>query len=76
MDNDITKCVHLVEFMRAESEVIYKHLEAHKWYQHLEKDVDALIDFNEKYGWLMREMYCRYACPDRDKCLLAKDLKQ
>lgn len=62
------ECNHLQELAVAEIDVIKRHLKEHKWFQHIANDEDAIRDFIEKYGWLMREMYCEYACPDRDKC--------
>lgn len=70
------KCTHLVEFLNAELEVMNKHLKDHKWFNHIEKEDEALIDFNNKFGWLMREFYCRFACPEKDNCIISKDLKK
>jgi len=65
-------CTHLREFLEAEMEVMQKHIQNHKWFQHIQDDNEAYQDFILRYGWLMREMYCGFACPDRDQCPLAR----
>jgi hypothetical protein len=61
-------CPKLNELLNAEIEVIKRHLDEHKWFQHIVDDSDGAIDFIEKYGWLMREMYCSYCCPMKGHC--------
>ena len=68
MSKNTTTCTHSKELIKAELEIINRHLAQHKWFQHIENDDEAIMDFVEKYGWLMREFYCEYVCPDRDKC--------
>lgn len=63
-------CMHLAELMRFEVAFIKKHLADHKWFQHIPNEVDGVADFNEKYGWLMREIYCAYVCKDKSACKL------
>ena len=63
-------CKHLNDIVNAEMPIIKEHLQSHKWYQHIETDTKAQIDFIEKYGFIMREMYCRYVCVDRKTCEL------
>jgi hypothetical protein len=72
---ETSKCIHLTEFINAELEVMQKHLSDHKWFNHIEKEDEALVDFNNKFGWLMREFYCRFACSEKDNCIISKDLK-
>lgn len=67
------QCEHLRELLDAETEVIKKHLANHKWFNHINDENEGIIDFVQKYGWIMREMYCHYACPDKDRCLI-KDI--
>lgn len=62
------KCEHVEELLKAESDVMLRHLREHKYFQHITDDNIAIMDFIEKYGWLMREMYCEFICPDKDKC--------
>jgi hypothetical protein len=65
-------CKQLKALLKAEMKVIKDHLEEHKWFQHIENENHGMIDFIEKYGWIMREMYCGYACPDRINCAIAQ----
>jgi hypothetical protein len=64
------KCTHLDEFLKCEVDIIKRHLERHKWYNAIPNEAEGIADFINKYGWLMRELYCGYTCPDRDKCNL------
>ena len=75
-ETDRKSCVQLEHFIKAELNVMKKHLSEHKWFQHITDDNLALADFNEKYGWIMREMYCGNSCPERFKCELAKKFLQ
>ena len=68
MSENTTKCNHSGELIKIELEIIKRHISQHKWFQHIENEDEAIMDFVEKYGWLMRECYCEYVCPDRDKC--------
>jgi hypothetical protein len=67
------KCEHLDDILRTEIPIIKRHLNRHKWYQHLPDDNTAMIDFIEKYGFIMREYYCGYICKDRYNCELVKE---
>jgi len=72
----IDHCEHVGELVNAELEIIKRHLGEHKWFRHILDDNDAIMSFNEDYGWLMREMYCGYVCKDRDDCTLAERYKK
>ena len=61
-------CKHLQEFLNVELGIIQKHVDAHKWLNHLPTENEGVKDFIQKYGWLMRELYCSCGCPDRDNC--------
>lgn len=66
-------CTHLEDILKVETEIIQRHLNKHKWYLGVEKDRpvgydEAVIDFVDKYAWLMREMYCGNVCPYRKDC--------
>ena len=61
-------CVHLVEFLRCEMDVMERHLANHKWFNKIPDEADGIADFISKYGWLMRDLYCRYACELRSTC--------
>jgi len=77
MTNDINNnCIHLQEFMTAQQEIMQKHIDAHKWLRGIPNEHEAIIDFANDYAWLMREMFCRYGCPDKDKCVISMELKK
>lgn len=65
-------CVHFQEILEIQRSIILKHIGPHKWFQHIEDDEEAKADFVEKFGWVMREVYCGYACVDRFDCVLAQ----
>jgi len=66
------RCEKLKELLEAELRVIGNHIDDHKWFQHIDDENEGVKDFIKKYGWIMREMYCGFACPDRENCELAK----
>jgi len=69
-------CTRAGELGRAEMSVIQSHIAKHKWYRHIEGDLDALMSFNEEFGPLLRDMFCRFACEDRHDCeLMLKGLQ-
>ena len=67
------KCDNLRDLMKCEMRIIKKHLDEHKWFNHIEGENEGVKDFIEKYGWLMRELYCGYACKKRDRCEIVKN---
>lgn len=73
MMSDENTCKQLATLLKVETAVMLKHLANHKWFQHIEGENNGMIDFVEKYGWIMREMYCGFSCPDRFTCPLAKE---
>jgi len=68
----VKNCKQLEQLLDAEQKIIKRHLERHKYFQHIENDNIAMIDFVKKYGWLMREFYCGYVCGERRDCDLSK----
>ncbi|MFA5766365.1 MAG: hypothetical protein WC919_00390 [Candidatus Paceibacterota bacterium] len=64
------QCAHLAEFLKCEVDIIERHLARHKWYNKIPGEAEGIADFVKKYGWLMRELYCGYTCPDRSTCNL------
>jgi hypothetical protein len=68
IEEKAVRCEHLQEFLDCELGVIKRHLARHKWFNAIPDEGEGIADFIRKYGWLMRELYCGYACPDRDKC--------
>jgi len=61
-------CTRVGDLTKAEIDVIKSHLEKHKWYRGIQNDEEALMSFNEEFGPILRDMYCRYGCPDREDC--------
>jgi len=73
LKEEIKTCKHLKEFLEVEINIINHHIGEHKYFQHIKDKNEAVQDFNEKYGWLIREMYCHYMCKDGPICKLAKE---
>lgn len=65
-------CKHLQEILDAQKDIIERHVDQHKWFQQIEKREEAVRDFVEKYGFIMREFYCSRICHDRFDCQLAQ----
>jgi hypothetical protein len=63
-------CTRVGDLVRAELSVIMSHIEKHKWFRHIEDDNEALKSFNDEFGPLLRDMFCRFACEDRHDCKL------
>ena len=61
-------CNHVKEVNEAEIGVIERHIAEHKWCNNICDSDEGIIDFIQKYAWIMHEMYCESACPDRDNC--------
>jgi hypothetical protein len=66
-------CSKLEDLLKAETNVIKKHIDKHKYFQHIPNYDDGVIDFISKYGFIMKELYCGYACINRSNCNLAKE---
>jgi hypothetical protein len=66
-------CNHLDDILKTEIGLVKRHLERHKWYQHIENSEVATADFIKNYGFIMREMYCSNVCPNRNECELIKE---
>ena len=64
------KCEHTSQVMSVEVDLIKKHIDEHKIYNHILTDDDAIIDFVDKYAWIMREAVCAFCTED---CTLRKD---
>ncbi len=68
------ECQCLMDFLKAQREIISRHLDEHKWLRHIEDKNEAASSFINDYGWLMREMYCTKICGKRDICPVANKL--
>ena len=60
--------------MKAQLEVIGRHLDEHKYLRNIEGRDEALESFIADYGWLIREMYCTKICEKRADCEIAIEL--
>jgi hypothetical protein len=69
--SDEMSCSQIRELLKVELSIIQKHLDEHKWFQHIEDKNMAVNDFIEKYAWLMKEMYCNFSCK-KENCELRK----
>ena len=67
------KCTNLQKLLEVEREVIERHIDMHKWCNHIENREEAICDFIKKYAWLMKEMYCGTQCDKKEECNLAKE---
>lgn len=47
-------------------------MDQHKWFNQIENREQAICDFIEKYGFIMREFYCSRVCRERFECELAQ----
>ena len=68
------KCDCLADFMKAQRDIISRHLEEHKYLRHIADREEAVSTFIKDYGWLMREMYCTKICSKKDNCPVALEL--
>ena len=70
------ECQCLVDFLKAQRDIISRHLDEHKWLRHIEDKNEAASSFINDYGWLMRELYCTRICEKREGCEIANQLSQ
>ena len=52
------QCKELSGLLKEQTKIISRHLEDHQYFQHIEDTNKAALDFIDKYGWVMREVYC------------------
>ena len=71
----IRECKQLQDILQAQTDIIERHVDQHKWFQHIEDRDLAICDFVEKYGFIMREFYCSRVCVSRFDCELAQKYK-
>jgi hypothetical protein len=60
--------------MKAQMEIISKHLDEHKYLRSITDKEEALTSFINDYGWLIRELYCTRICEKRSECEIALQL--
>lgn len=66
-------CQHLRDILDAQLDIIERHIDRHKWFQQIENREEAISDFIEKYGFIMREFFCSRICEDRFDCRFAQE---
>lgn len=68
----VNECQHLKEILDAQLDIIERHIDQHQWFQQIGDREEAIRDFIDKYGFLMREFYCSRICEDRFDCQIAQ----
>lgn len=68
------QCECLSDFMKAQMDIISKHLDEHKYLRNIGDKQEALGSFINDYGWLIRELYCTRICEHRLNCEIALQL--
>ena len=67
------ECKQIRDVLDAQIEIIERHIEQHKWFQQISSTDEAVVDFIEKYGFIMREFYCSRICQERFECEIARE---
>jgi hypothetical protein len=67
------RCTHLRDLLGTQKTIIERHIDEHLWFQHIPDQEEGKGDFIEKFGWIMREVYCGFICCDRFDCVIAHD---
>jgi len=68
----LEKCRHLEDLLKQQVKIIERHIDKHKWYKGIARKEEALQDFVDKYGWILREAYCDL-CPENNNCQAYED---
>jgi hypothetical protein len=66
------ECKRLHDILDAQVDIIERHIDQHKWFHGIANKDQAISDFIEKYGFIMREFYCSRVCKDRFDCEVAQ----
>lgn len=61
--------------MRAQMDIVKKHIDEHTYLRKLTSKEEALSSFIGDYGWLIRELYCTRICEKCEECEIADKLK-
>ena len=64
----IENCIKMKEIMTEQRTIIRRHLDEHKWFNHISDKNQAVEDFIDKFGWVIREAYCDLCVFNRE-CL-------
>lgn len=60
-------CQNLKNLLEVEGRILYRNVEGHAWLNHIPDKRDAEQDFVNRFGWIMRELYCEM-CKDNKTC--------
>lgn len=60
-------CEKLKQLLDEQRKIIERHIDEHKWYHHFADRREAILNFIEMYGWLMRETFCDL-CEENQSC--------
>ena len=66
-------CEKLQDILQIQLEIIQRHIDKHKWFRGIKNEDDAVLDFIDKYGFIMREFYCSRICDNRLDCEVARE---
>jgi len=69
-------CKHIKDILEVEKAIIEDHIAKHKWCNHISDTNDAVIDFVQKFAWLMREVYCGATCSHKEDCCVNTDFRK
>jgi len=69
-------CDHITDILEIERGLIIDHIGKHKWCNQIADENEAIVDFVQKYAWLMREVFCGVMCPHRHGCEAADQYKK
>ncbi len=68
-------CEKLQDILQIQLEIIQRHIDKHKWFHGIKNEDEAVLDFIDKYGFIMREFYCSRICDNRFDCEIAQDFE-
>ena len=68
-----SKCNHLAELLKVQETIIRADVDGHKWLRGIEDTEQGIIDFICYHGVIMRQVYCGFACSERENCDIAKE---
>ena len=60
--------IKLIKLLDVEKKIIERHVDEHKWLNHIADPTVGMIDFIKKFGWIMREVYCEGVCDRKEDC--------
>lgn len=67
-NNIMEHCIKLEDFVKEQVQIIQRHITKHQWYIHAPNKESAVADFIDKYGWIMREIFCDKVCEYSSRC--------